>query len=311
MSIYIQRYKTISVLDSFEDGVSNHLPNSTKTLIEPNYKELIPANLLRRMSNVLKMGVGCAVKTAGDESLDGIIVASGIGCFNNSIAFTKNYKQKLSGALSPTPFIQSTDNAIAGQIAIVLKNHGYNNTYIHKGIAFENALLDATMLLNEGEEKVLVGGVDEWIKTFEYTGAANEWIGEGASFFVLSSEKENAKAEIQNTWVLNSSPQTIEKDIETYLKEKNLNKPQLILAGNSYIDQDRIDLSAICDETFFYSDHCGIYFTNSAFAMQLAAEIVEGNHDQSPWGKDKTEILIVNNFNDEMFGVTYISRVKE
>ena len=41
--------------------------------------------------------------------------------------------------LKPSLFMQSTHNTIGSLIGIVLKCHGYNNTYSHEGISFESA----------------------------------------------------------------------------------------------------------------------------------------------------------------------------
>lgn len=68
--------------------------------------------------------------------------------------------------LAPTAFIQSTFNTIGAQIASLSKNRCYNNTYAHRAFSFESALLDAILLLQEGEARnVLVGGIDEMTDT--------------------------------------------------------------------------------------------------------------------------------------------------
>ena len=64
--------------------------------------------------------------------------------------------------LPPTAFIQSTHNTVAAQIALMLKCHAYNNTFVHKGISFESALLDGIMLMRDNEaSNFLVGAIDE------------------------------------------------------------------------------------------------------------------------------------------------------
>jgi hypothetical protein len=51
---------------------------------------------------------------------------------------------------------------VGAQIALLLTCHAYNNTFVHRGFSFESALLDAIMLLQDGETtSVLAGSVDE------------------------------------------------------------------------------------------------------------------------------------------------------
>ena len=45
--------------------------------------------------------------------------------------------------------MQGTSNALAGLVALTIKCMGYNNTYVSKGFAFENALTDAMMQVKD------------------------------------------------------------------------------------------------------------------------------------------------------------------
>ena len=110
----------------------------------------------------------------------------------------------------PLPFIQSTYNTISSQIAINLKCHNYNSTYVHRSLSFESALQDGLMQLDEGTaDNILAGGIDEMtlthlgiiadLATGKGKPASNlELIdhatpgalaGEGAAFFVVGKEK--------------------------------------------------------------------------------------------------------------------------
>lgn len=306
---FIEYFRTISVLPTFEAGILPVLEEAATTIQEPDYKTLIPAQLLRRMSKILRLGAGCALATAEDSSLDGIVVGSGIGCYQNSITFTNHYLDKPEGALSPTAFIQSTDNAIAGQIAIALGNHGYNNTYIHKGIAFENALLDAHLLIHEGKQRVLVGAVDEWIPMFRHADTQEEWIGEGSTFFRLVDQPQDANSvELKSVWVLDCKAEAAATAISDFLHEQQLSKPDLILSGRSFIQSKRLILDTLCDQQVDYSDRSGIYFTNSAFGMQLGTELLMHGSENTAVPFSGKSVLVVNNFNDELIGLIYLSR---
>lgn len=130
-------------------------------------KNLIPdAAMRRRMSRVLKMGVGTAVECLGGvegiDSLDAIITATGLGCLADSEKFLRNVISDNEEFLNPTPFIQSTFNTLGGQIALLRHKKCYNMTYVNGNTSFEDALLDALMLMADSQaETVLVGAFDE------------------------------------------------------------------------------------------------------------------------------------------------------
>ncbi len=159
-------------------------------------KELIPdAALRRRMSRIVKMGVSVGmecVRHVGAEQIDAIITATGFGCLDDSEKFLRTLIENDESLLNPTPFIQSTFNTVGGQIGLLLKNHGYNMTYTHRGRSFESALLDAILLIQSGETHcVLLGGFDNntpsQLKIMERMGLwRHATAGEGAYFFVLS-----------------------------------------------------------------------------------------------------------------------------
>lgn len=129
--------------------------------IEPKY-ENIPLGQLRRMGKALRMGVGTGMKLLSQYPADGILIATANGGIEDSIMFLNQIMEYEEGRLTPTHFVQSTYNAIAGMMGIINKNTGYNATHVHRGIAFENAVLDAAMLLNENPaHQYIVGGVDE------------------------------------------------------------------------------------------------------------------------------------------------------
>ena len=64
--------------------------------------------------------------------------------------------------ISPTLFMQSTHNTLAGALAIHLGCHGYNITYSQGDESLQWAIRDAQRLIQEGKaESVLVGLHDE------------------------------------------------------------------------------------------------------------------------------------------------------
>ena len=191
--VYIQRIASIH-------PPKDHSPENNHPYLqacEPDYKDIITnATLRRRMSRIVKMGVACGLECMGElspEKIQGIITATGLGCLTDTEKFLNNLLDNEERMLNPTPFIQSTFNTIGAQIALIHQIHAYNMTYVHRGLSFESALLDAMMKIGEGSENILVGAIDEMTETC-YTiqqrlgmlkGIA---AGEGAQFFLLSRE---------------------------------------------------------------------------------------------------------------------------
>ena len=178
----------------------------------PEYKKYINPRLLRRMSNLVRMGVACSLKvleTAGVKQPDAIITGTGLGCLTDTVKFLDNMIEENETLLNPTAFIQSVHNTVSGQIALLLGCKNYNFTFSQQSVSFETALLDAVLKLSEsGINNVLLGGLDEINdKTFNLlsrmgcvkkqdddvflSGTKGYIPGEGAAFFVLSNEKSD------------------------------------------------------------------------------------------------------------------------
>lgn len=140
-------------------------------LREPDYKLLIPnATLRRRMSRMVRMGVATGLQCIGETAVpvDAILTATGLGCLADTEKFMNTILEHNEELLTPTAFIQSTFNTIGAQIALLTGNHSYNTTYVHRAFSLESALLDAALLLQEGEaSSVLVGAVDEMTPALE------------------------------------------------------------------------------------------------------------------------------------------------
>src|ERR1700744_3343068 len=173
MKIYIRSSSCISPQNTF--GNEGFLTDIVEyngirlKAIEPDYKEFIDPKQIRRMSHVIKMGVAAAkdcLNHANLEMPDAIITGTAFGCMEDTVTFLTRIVEQDEELLPPTAFIQSTHNTVAAQIALMLKCHNYNNTFVHKGISFESALFDAQMLLNEGgTDNILVGGTEEIVDT--------------------------------------------------------------------------------------------------------------------------------------------------
>ena len=137
--------------------------------VEPAY-ENIPPGILRRMGRAVRFGVGAALPLLEDNknAVDGIIIGTSMGGMQDCVKFLNQVIEYNEGTLTPTNFVQSTPNAIAGQLGLLNKNKGYNITHVHRGFSFENAMVDAAMLLEDhAGKRYLLGAVDE-ISSYNY-----------------------------------------------------------------------------------------------------------------------------------------------
>jgi 3-oxoacyl-(acyl-carrier-protein) synthase len=149
--------------------------------IDPDFKGYFSPMEARRKCVLLKRAVMTSRLTLEEASVempDAIISGTGLGCIENTEKFLWSIMENDEKFLQPTFFIQSTHNILSSSVAIELKCHGYNNTFVHRGTSFENALLDAFMQFEQKRIKTaLVGGYDEltndYFKFFERVGIWN------------------------------------------------------------------------------------------------------------------------------------------
>ncbi|MCF8460293.1 MAG: beta-ketoacyl synthase chain length factor [Flavobacteriales bacterium] len=250
---------------SFQDTFGNENPwnslvaiNAETQLVQPDYKEFVNPAALRRMSSVLKMGAAAGkscLQQAGLENADAITVGTGLGCVRDTLKFLSAVYQDGEGGLSPTAFIQSTHNSIAGQLALMLGNHGYNMTHVQGALSLGYSLSDAELLIGEGDAKtVLVGAVDE--KTDELVALLSKLsesadykmpaIGEGGAFFLASRDK------------LSSS---VAKMVGLNLTGKIEEEVDLVLSNPS--------------KGFNYTQFSGEHFTSIGFGLFMALKAFE------------------------------------
>lgn len=176
--------------------------------IDPKFSDYLPPLVSRRMCNLIRRAVitsRVALNEAHIEVPDAIISGTGLGCIGNTEKFLNAINENGEEMLPPSYFMQSTHNVLSSSIAIDLKCHCYNNTFVHRGTSFEQALYDTTLILNqESIHNVLVGGFDEMTsKYFELMAKAGYWkrveegfdeeqpcfAGEVAASFVVSDKK--------------------------------------------------------------------------------------------------------------------------
>lgn len=311
--VYINSAASISAQKTFENlsflSEITEYNDTVFSAIDPDYKQYIPPAAARRMAKGIKMGVVAskiAMEEADLQTVDAIITGTGMGCVVDSEKFVSAIIDNKEEYLTPTSFIQSTHNTVAGQIALGLECKAYNFTYVHSAISFESALLDAKMQLeNDEAENILVGGVDE---LGEHTVKIHEIIkhikseriasaellesktegsvfSEGAGFFVISNEKrESCYAELVAMETFNTlEKEDVSATIEAFLKSNNLKTKNvdLVVLGNNgdgiYDDYYRRLSEGIFSKTrkIYYKHLVGEYNTVSAFGVWLASKILK------------------------------------
>ena len=327
-SCYIENISSISPQNTF--GTEGFLDNIVErnpeipylSAIEPDYKLcILNAGLRRRMSHVIKMGVAAAlecVKGSSVENPDAIITATGLGCLADTEKFLNSIVVNNEQLLNPTAFIQSTFNTIGAQIALILQNKGYNFTYVHRGFSFETALIDAMMqLTNDEATRVLVGAIDEITPpVYEVTNRLVFWrngavMGEGAQFFMLSSEKtESSYAKLIDVHQFQLKDNEKADDrINAFLDKHSLTMKDvdLVVLGNSGdklldvpFQNFKSEISANTP-TAEFKHLCGEYHTAASFGVWCIANILKRQKlpfAMHPNGKvDKLErVLLYNSY---------------
>ena len=240
---------------------------------EPDYKEMITnANLRRRMSRMIKMGVACGLECLKDispEKIDAIITATGLGCLADTEKFMNALIDNREQMLNPTAFIQSTFNTVGAQIALLLKIHAYNVTYVHRGLSFESALIDGIMSIAEGKQQVLAGAMDEITPTSHIIQQRlgllkGTTAGEGAQFFLLSAQKEEQTfAEL--------------KGVDTFITR--MSAPEISgKNGQEATDAVYTDLEHSLFPHALHSsfkEQCGEYQTASSYALWMVTKALK------------------------------------
>lgn len=311
-AVYINSVACISSQDTLNENFFENLQpqNSVQLLkaIEPNYKEFIPPAMSRRMSKTVKMSSvasNYALKEAGIENPDAIIVGTGMGCSQDSEKFLKNVIENNEEFLTPTFFIQSTHNTVSGQIALGLQCHAYNFTYVNTSSSLEFSMLDAKLQINDGEaENVLVGSTDEQTdRTMElyklnntikkeenlpvdFLNSNSEGViwGEGSSFFVLGKEKtETSYAQLKDIQIINKLDlEETQQFIEDFLAKNNLKNEDidaviLGFSGDSESDVYYKNVSELFSNSalLYYKHLSGEFNTASGFSTFMACHILK------------------------------------
>lgn len=330
---YIHQSLCISPQETFDSINVEELTIYTDKLVAKEPKYEIPNGVLRRMGKAVRMGVGTALPFIKNElSFDGIVIGTANGGMEDCIKFLNQIVDYEEGTLSPTNFVQSTTNAVAAQISFMSKNTGYNITHVMKGHSFENAIIDAVMLLKENENNTYLLGSVEEISTYNYNlellakafkkeetlnkelynhNTEGTIIGEGAAMYLVNNKEENAiakVADIKLTYSKNDSE--LIDSFTTFLEKNNLKVEEIdaVLLGESGDNRNLHFYDAISQQLSDYTNQLrfkhftGEYSTSISLGLWTILQMIELTEIPTHFIKTKGKstqlknILIYNNY---------------
>jgi hypothetical protein len=327
---YIHHSSCISAQQTFEniDLTIINLPVENKfKAVEPSHKD-IPVSVLRRMGKAVRMGIGTGIPLIHKvQEIKGIIIGTANGGMEDCIKFLNQIIQYEEGTLTPTNFVQSTANNIASQTALMSTNKGYNITHVHRGLAFENAVIDADMMVAENPTaNYLLGGIDE-ISNYNYKISFLEGLykaedisieklydsdtpgsiaGEGSAMFIVNGVKEGSVAQMKSIKTLHSSEiNEVSQQFADFIKSSGIEKIDLFISGENG-DSRYNNFYTSCENitgttTARFKHFSGDFPTASAMSLWIACHIMQTQHIPEHLIKSgKTDlirnIVIYNNY---------------
>ncbi|HOX83798.1 MAG TPA: beta-ketoacyl synthase chain length factor [Chryseolinea sp.] len=294
--------------NSFLESVQEYNTNAL-TCITPDFKAYINPIQLRRLNRMLRIGLSAAticIQNSRLQKIDGVIVGTGYGFLIDTAKFLEEVLSQNEKHVAPTHFMQSTYNSLAGLVALSIKCMGYNNTHVSKGFAFESALQDAMMQVNEDDAlNFIVGAFDEsdpvqyvinsrkhHFKKESISSLAlfeSETVGtiqgEGAAFFSLSAKPTESSLcrLIDLRMIFKPESETELKDSLDQLLLENgisISDVDIIISGASGdVMNDKL-ITSFCNSLnsiaqLRFKHLCGEYCTASSFAFWLASSILK------------------------------------
>jgi hypothetical protein len=346
--LYVHSSNCISPQQTFPETELRELRESENNQLrvkEPAYTN-VPPGILRRMARAVRICVGAALPLIqGIPEPDGIIIGTANGGIEDCIKFLNQIIEYNEGLLSPGSFVQSTSNAPAAQISLISKNTNYNNTVTHRGLAFENALLDAVMLLKEKPDGIfLVGSVDE-ISDYNFNidllaGSFRKEIvsnrklfdhptigtiaGEGVLMMTVSNQPEGSIARLNDLQTIHTSDEgLVLETLKQFLKRNGFPRivPELLITGENgdiRLDKYYQAVEALFPENISvarFKHLSGEYCTASSFGFWMATEILRnGKIPDIALKKGKktgfNKILIYNNYRGMQHGFMLLGKAE-
>lgn len=109
-----------------------------------------------------------ALHRAGIERPDAIIASTALGCLDDTERFLADMHDAAGALLSPLPFMRSTHNTVAGQLALMLRCDGPNITHAQGMHGFHASMVETMLMLHEHPEwRILLIAIDERTELLE------------------------------------------------------------------------------------------------------------------------------------------------
>lgn len=342
--LYIQNITCVSPQHTFQEANLETLRESSENklkVIDPPV-DGIPPGILRRMGKAVRISVGAALPLLKQSGpVDGIIIGTANGGMEDCIKFMNQIIQYQEDTLTPGNFVQSTPNGIAAQLGLSQHNTGYNITHTHRGLSFENAILDAEMMLSENPGNTYLLGATDEISTYNYNvDFLDGWYkketvsnkdlyqvdspaslaGEGSVMCIVSSSKQNATGKIKAVHTLHTqNSNDVLRGLELFL-ENHLpgEKPELLLSGENGDNRTLHYYTAVeaqmADSTgvLRFKHMSGEYPTASAQAVWLACQAFRDkpfpeHMVKKPAASKATHVLIYNNYKGSQHSFILVS----
>jgi hypothetical protein len=197
---------------------------------------------------------------------------------------------------------------VAAQIGLLTKNHGYNITHVQSGLAFEFAMIDAAMMLNENPlNNYLLGAVDDiyignyyteykagWYKKEDIsnkvlyeTSSPGSIAGEAAVMFLVNGKENGSIANVRAVDTLHCEDEIIMKEKLRDFITKHMpanEKIDLLLTGENGDDR-LLKYYATCESVVKddvalarFKHICGEYPTATAMGLWLCCTIFQNQH---------------------------------
>jgi 3-oxoacyl-[acyl-carrier-protein] synthase II len=304
----ISPQQTFDEHDFLEDVVDYQ--HTVLSCITPDFKQFINPIQLRRLSRIQRIGLtaaAIAVKGTQPDLMLGVVTATGEGSSAGKGAFISEVLLQEEKQITPTGFVQSSYNNLAGLVAMTYRMMGYNNNFVSGGVAFETALQDAMLqLIGCSSQEILVGSYDEShlphleldnrtghykredgssLLLFSRLTSGTLW-GESACFFRLSMQAT------ETTWCSLGEPLVVYRpealdivdELNSFLvdNETDISSIDVLVSGASgdaNADKQILQIEhALASVTLCRFKHlCGEYFTSTSFAVWLAASLLKRN----------------------------------
>ena len=305
--MYIKKMSYISCQTTFDlsffDKKSLDYNSVFVNAIEPDYGDTIPKGLLRRMGKGVRMGIGSGMHLIQNcELISGIIIGTANGGLEDCVKFLNQIVDFQEGTLTPTNFVQSTPNALAANLAMMTQNSCYNSTHVNTGLAFESAIMDALLTLNEVDGDILLGSTEEvtpanvnidklkgWVVDSDtklsaliHKHQAGSVIGEGAGMFVVSKDNTDALAKLIDILTITTEDfSKIGPIVDDFLKNNHIDIHNLAFVvgrnghGKHNDNYDEFEKIFVKDQPLFsFKNICGEFPTSISFALWLSVNIL-------------------------------------